>query len=193
MIEDADILRDMELLQLLERDPEQGIALAISRYGKTVQWIVQHIIGNIGISKTVMEECVSDVFVQLWQSAGRFDTARGVPLASWVYSIARHVAMDYRRREHRQISSLPLEETALPVELDLDDGLAREQQAAILREVIDSLSLPDREIFIYRYFLELSVKDIAAILELSAKQVENKLYRGRLKLRRQLEQRGVIR
>ncbi len=181
---------DRELIRLLQWEPEQGIGIAIQRYGKTVQWIVSHILGDY---KNEMEECVSDVFVRLWQSVHRFDAERGAALASWTYSIARHTAMDYRRRANRQIDVLPLDETALPSELNLDDLLAREQNAAILRDVVDALPPPDREIFIYRYFLELSVKDIAHILNLQTKQVENKLYRGRSKLRQQLNERGVVR
>ena len=63
----------------------------------------------------------------------------------------------------------------------------------MLRHVVDGLPPPDREIFVYRYFLELSTKEIAARLNLSVKQVENKLYRGRQKLRRQLIEKGVVR
>ena len=38
---------------------------------------------------------------------------------------------------------------------------------------------PDREIFIYRYFYQHSIKEIADKLALKAKTVENKLSRGK--------------
>lgn len=179
------------LLRLLLEQPEQGIEIAVQRYGNTVRWIVSKIIG--AGKQLEIEECVSDVFVRLWQSAAQFDSSRGVPLASWVYGIARHTALDYRRRVQRRAQSLPLEETELALELDLDTLIAREMNGKILREVVDGLPPPDREIFIYRYFLELPIKEIAARLALSAKQVENKLYRGRIALRSQLEERGIVR
>ena len=88
---------------------------------------------------------------------------------------------------------MPLEEATASLDLNLDDQLARERNGQILRDVIDGLPPPDREIFIYRYFLELPVKEIAVQLHLTSKQVENKLYRGKLALRNQLQERGIIR
>lgn len=182
---------DETLLTLLLKQPELGIDIALQHYGNTVRWIVKKILGNSG--QADVEECVSDVFVRLWQSAAQFDSSRGVPLSSWVYGIARHTALDYSRRQQRQGQRLPLEETTLSLELDLDEQIAREINGKILRDVIDALPPPDREIFIYRYFFELPIKEIAAQLHLSNKQVENKLYRGKLALRGQLQERGIIR
>jgi len=182
---------DDALLALLRKQPEQGLDIALQRYGNTVRWIAMKILGHDG--QADVEECVSDVFVRLWQSAARFDSSRGVPLSSWVYGIARHTALDYKRRQQRQGQSLPLEEATASLDLNLDDQLARERNGQILRDVIDGLPPPDREIFIYRYFLELPVKEIAVQLQLTSKQVENKLYRGKLALRNQLQERGIIR
>lgn len=181
---------EQQLLQLLLENPEQGLAEAMNRYGKTVHWIVLKILGRNECLE--VEECTADVFVRLWQSAARFDQTQGTSLASWLYGIARHTALDYRRRQ-RGTKALPLEEADLKLELHLEDLLARARNEEILRAVIDALPTPEREIFIYRYFLEMPVKEIAAQLNLSAKQVENRLYRGRLSLRQQLLEKGVVR
>lgn len=181
---------ERRLLQLLAENPEQGLAEAMARYGPTVHWIALKIIG--AARRAEVEECMADVFVRLWQHSGRFDWSRGASLASWLYGIARHTALDYRRRQQRT-EALPLEETDLKLDLNLDDALARAQNEEILRATIDGLPTPEREIFLYRYFLELPIREIAAQLGLAEKQVENKLYRGRLALRRQLTERGVVR
>lgn len=181
---------ERQLLQLLLENPEQGLSEAMKQYGKTVHWIVIKILGGDG--RLEVEECTADVFVRLWQSAARFDGTQGTSLASWLYGIARHTALDYRRRQPG-IKALPLEETDLKLELNLEEMLARTRNEKILRDVIDAMPTPEREIFIYRYFLEMPVKEIAAQLNLSAKQVENKLYRGRLSLRQQLLEKGVVR
>ena len=180
---------ELYILQLLLQAPEAGLDIAIDRYGKTVHWIVRNILD----SETEIEECTADIFVRLWQNASHFDENRGVSLAAWLYGIARHTALDYRRKIRRQASQLSIEELDLQLNLNFDDMLAREQNADVLRHVVDALPPPDREIFIYRYFLELPVKEIAVRLELSVKQVENKLYRGRQRLRQQLIEKGVVR
>lgn len=180
---------EAKLLALLQEQPEQGLAQAIARYGGTVRWIVRKIVGS---GQAEIEECTADVFVRLWQHANRFDKTRGTALSAWLYGIARHVALDYRRRKMQWKDTIPLEESALALTLDLEDSVAQKANAQILRETVDALPRPDREIFLYRYFFELPVKEIAAQLGLSAKQVENRLYRGRLTLRKQLEERGVM-
>ena len=182
---------DRGLLRLLLECPEQGVAEAIQRYGKTVQWIVRNILGSD--AQTEIEECMSDIFLRLWRNAADFDETRGTSLASWCYGIARHTALDYRRKQMRKGEQIPLLETDLQLEVDLDDAMARAQNAALLRDVVDGMPPPDREIFIYRYFLEMPVKAIAEQLMLTPKQVENKLYRGKTQLRKQLLEKGVVR
>ena len=82
------------------------------------------------------------------------------------------------------------------IESDFDPDfaaqLAKEETWELVYETVDRLEPPDREIFLLRYWLELSVKQIAEVLELTEKQVENRLYRGKKKLREQLEERGIF-
>lgn len=182
---------EQELQRLLMEQPEQGVMEALRRYGKTVEWIVRKILGSN--AQAEIEECVSDIFLKLWQNAAEFDVTRGVPLASWLYGIARHTALDYRRKQKRQQEQIPLLETDLQLEVDLGDALARARNAEIVRSVVDALPPPDREIFICRYFLEMPVKAIAERLKLTPKQVENKLYRGKGLLQKQLLEKGVVR
>ncbi len=64
----------------------------------------------------------------------------------------------------------------------LDAVLQRELLAAV-----NALGEPDQEILLRRYYYQQKPKDIAVALDLSAKQVENRLFRAKQKLREQLE------
>ena len=44
------------------------------------------------------QDVVQEVFVALWRDASRFDPSRG-PVAPWLFSLARHKAIDLVRRE----------------------------------------------------------------------------------------------
>ncbi len=48
---------------------------------------------------------------------------------------------------------------------------------------VNTLGEPDREIIIRRYYYQQRLKDIGFVLDMSTKQVENHLYRSKLKLR----------
>ena len=50
---------------------------------------------------------------------------------------------------------------------------------------------PDREIFLRKYYLLETSKEIAAALDMSEGAVNTRLSRGRERLRRQLQQKGV--
>jgi RNA polymerase sigma-70 factor (ECF subfamily) len=50
------------------------------------------------------QECVQDVFLAVWQQAGRFDPARAQPM-TWLAAIAHHRAISLLRRFNREITT----------------------------------------------------------------------------------------
>lgn len=175
-------LDDRQLIALLQNDPERGIKEAIGQYGGLCKAIVRRILGN---RRRDVEECVSDVFVGLWRQAGSIDFEKG-SMKAYIASIARNKAISRLRSENRADEILPLEENSLPVDLDLSSQLMQSELTELLRRMLAELPHPDREIFIRRYYYCERVKDIAKKLGLSPKVVENKLFRGRRKLKNAL-------
>lgn len=57
--------------------------------------------------------------------------------------------------------------------------------------LVAAMDPPDREIFLRKYYLLQTSKEIAAALHLSEGTVNTRLSRGRERLRRQLQQKGV--
>ena len=87
-----------------------------------------------------------------------------------------------------------MEELALdlPSEYLLENEVERRRCEAILHTCLEQMKEPDKSVFLYRYFYGYKVKDIAELLKISAKQVENILYRGKEKLRKDLMERGIF-
>ena len=63
---------------------------------------------------------------------------------------------------------------------------------AILHTCLENMKEPDKSVFLYRYFYGFKIDDIANILNLPAKKVENILYHGKKKLRNYLQERGIF-
>lgn len=185
-------MRDEDIVRLLQRQPEQGMAAAMESYGQKVKWMVSRILG--ADRKEDIEECVSDIFVKVWQEAAGFDPEKG-SLLSWIYGITRHTAIDRLRRIAGK-DSLPLsdfqEGESLGVTPDFSDSVAQKENMAVLREAVHGMKQPDRNIFLLRYYYFFPVKEIAEKLGLTQKQVENRLRRGRQRLKKELTERGVI-
>ncbi len=65
------------------------------------------VIYNIVRDRAAAEDLIHDLFLRIWQKAHTFDPSRGTG-RGWIYSIARHLALDAirfsRRREPRDQS-----------------------------------------------------------------------------------------
>lgn len=181
-------MEEKQLLQLLRNSPAEGLREAIRLYGRGVETVCMNILGHA--NKEDVEECISDVFVKLWNGLEQFDAHAGGTLKSYIYGIARHTAIDRRRTQKEPL--LPVEENDLGIEVDFADETARSINAKIVRETVEGLQSPDKEIFIYRFFYYEPMEAIAMRLGLSPKSVESRLYRGKKKLRAMFVERGII-
>lgn len=87
--------------------------------------------------------------------------------------------------------------------LSLDDGLtetlgelaefdrATADAADLVGALVAAMEPPDRDIFLRKYYLLQSGREIAAALDMSVESVNTRLSRGRDRLRRQLTEKGV--
>ncbi|NLO98607.1 MAG: sigma-70 family RNA polymerase sigma factor [Peptococcaceae bacterium] len=180
---------DKEIIQLLQNNPEEGVKLVLKIYGGPVMTICRNILFDCRPED--IEEAAADSIVGLWRSIHRFQDDQKHSLKSYLYGIARHTALDKRRSLQKQAPVLPIEEVQIETEVDVESHFYRKMIAHILHEAVNEMGEPDRSIFILRYFFFAKVKDIATRLGLKPKEVENRLYYGKNKLRQSLMERGI--
>ena len=63
--------------------------------------------------------------------------------------------------------------------------------ADLVGALVAAMAPPDRDIFLRKYYLLQSGKEIAAALNMSVESINTRLSRGRDRLRRQLTEKGV--
>ncbi|MFA9422380.1 MAG: sigma-70 family RNA polymerase sigma factor [Sedimentibacter sp.] len=182
-------MNDENLIKLLKNNPSKGLSCAIDVYGSLVKTIVVRIVGYENPQD--VEECVSDVFIQLWKSVENYDYSKGM-LKNYIISIARYVSINAIRGKKNKGELIPLEENSLELDFDVNNEVSNSINKKIIKDTIDSLPQPDKDIFLRRYYLYEAVKDIALSLNLNSKAVENKLYRGKEKLKTALINNGII-
>lgn len=182
-------MTDVVLIKEIQERPEQGLEKALKAYGGAVKTICGNILGKD--RKNDIEECVSEVFFQLWQHCSRYNP--DYPLKNYIYGIARYTALKKRKKmlkdEQTSVVDGIGEDMASAVNVE-NFVTERENANAIYREML-TFPFPDKEIFLYRYFFWFSIQEIADMLNLSYKAVENRLYRGKEKLRQKLTERGI--
>lgn len=183
-------MSERDLLNCLQEDTSRGIQMAIEMYGKSVKTICQSVLS--GYSQQDIEEAISDTFVGLWKAKDKIVLDGESSLKSYLYGIARITALNRKRKLAKEQPTEDINEIAEPASTEnLEDEAVQNSEYQILYQLILDMGSPDKEIFIYRYFQQNSVKEIAKRLALSAKTVENKLTRGRAKLKKQLLKSGI--
>ena len=184
-------MRDQELLILLKRRPEQGVHKLMALYGGAIATICRNFLYDC--SEEDVEEAISDTFIHFWKNLDKFELKENYSLKSYLYAVARNFARDMRRKQ-KKADIFSMEELSLefPSEYHLENEVERKSCEAILHTCLEQMKEPDKSVFLYRYFYGYKVKDIAEMLDLSVKQVENILYRGKEKLRKDLMERGIL-
>lgn len=162
---------------------EQAMQKVICRYSRLLWSIVGAVLSQVGTAED-MEECVADVFIDLWEHPQKYEESRG-GLKGWLSVIARNKAID-RYRQKTKIQTIPLEETVL-AEMGMEPESEKEEG---LRGALAKLTEEEKEILLRRYVYQQKPKEMAVALALSVKQVENRLYRIKAKMRKQMEQEG---
>lgn len=133
------------------------------------------------------EDCVSDVFFTIFESAGKLP-ANAAEQRAYIASIARNSAIDaFRRLSRQQNRTSPLEDH-IPASDDPAAETAQKLQNQRLWDIIRSLGEPDTSIIIRQYFYEQTAHEIGKALSMTASAVQKRSIRARKKMREILEQ-----
>lgn len=176
-------MQEKNIIDAIKAGDEQAMEKIICRYSRLLWSIVGAVLSQVGTTED-MEECVADVFIDLWEHPQKYDESRG-SLKAWLSVIARNKAID-RYRQKTKIQTIPLEETVL-AQMGVEPEMENREE---LQEALAELTEEEKEILLRRYVYQQKPKEMAVALGLSVKQIENRLYRIKAKMRKQMEQEG---
>ena len=180
-------MEDSNIVLLLKNEPSDGLHEIIKKYRSFVAAITGRILRD---NQQDIEECINDTFLSIWKAAGNADN-QITNLKGYLACTARNIAINrYRQLAKRNV--IDIDEIDLAEENDMLLEFENKSNSIVLQELITVMDEPDREIFIRKYFLFEKVKEIAIQTSLDEIQIKNRLYRGKQKLRKQLEERNVI-
>jgi RNA polymerase sigma-70 factor (ECF subfamily) len=147
-----------------------------------------HLLRFVG-NETVAEDLLSDVFLDVWRQAGRFEGRSAV--ATWLLSIARFKALSTRRRQTHAELDETIEATVADPTDDPEVMLEKKNRDELVREALTKLSPEHREIIDLVYYHEKSVEECAQILAIPAATVKTRMFYARNKMADLLKQAGV--
>jgi RNA polymerase sigma-70 factor (ECF subfamily) len=139
------------------------------------RWLLRFV-GN----ETNAEDLLSDVFLDVWRQADRFEGRSSV--STWLLSIARFKALSARRRRTHAELDQRIETTVADTANDPEVALQEKNRSELLQSALTRLSLEHREIIDLVYYHEKSVEECAQILGIPAATVKTRMFYARKKL-----------
>lgn len=140
---------------------------------------------------TTAEDLVSQVFLDVWRTAGQFQGRSQV--STWLLSIARFKALT-AMRQHRFEDIDQEDVRQIPDGCDTPEtSLDRSDTSAILRACVAKLSPAHREIITLVYYHEKSVEEVGQIIGIPQSTVKTRMFYARKQLADLLKGCGVDR
>ena len=139
---------------------------------------VWRVLRTLGVRDAALEDAAQDVFVVVHRRLPEFEGRAAI--TTWLFAIARRVAASHRRSTGRDIARTePLADEPAGV-ADTFAAFSRAQAAATVMAILDTIDEDKRIVFALVELEQLSVPEVARMLELNL----NTAY-SRLRLARQ--------
>lgn len=136
------------------------------------------------------DDVVSEVFIDAWQHAGRYEGRSTV--STWLLGIARHKALTAAATKSRPFESL---DGAAAINVadptaDQDAAMLEYERSVIVHRCLEALSPEHREIIDLVYYQEMTVKQIADLLAIPENTVKTRMFYARKRLAALVEAAG---
>ena len=135
-------------------------------------------------------DLLQDVFLRMYRFVRRFDSQR--PLEPWLYRLTANLAYTWVKR-HRWLR--PLEDVVEWIAGDRRNSPSsiaeQDEQNQIVQQAISTLPIAQRIVVVLYYIDDLSLQEIADILEVPEGTVKSRLHYGRQALKTRLGLQGA--
>ena len=182
-------MTDEKIIELLFERDETALSEIESKYKRLLRYIAENFLS----AREDVEECLNDVLLSVWNA---IPPERPDDLRAYVSAAVRNCAIDKLRSnkaDKRGGGFVAVSDEFLSM---LDDGtdLANEFEARrageIINELLASLGKEERSVFVMRYWMSESIREIARRTGSSEGKIKMMLMRTRKKLADKLKKEG---
>jgi len=136
------------------------------------------------------DDILQETFVRVYKYASSFDQTQ--PFEPWLYRMTVNLTYSWINRAKRWVHFFQgaLEQLKMPERRNPDNILERQEQRTTLQQAIESLPVSQRAVIVLFYLEELSVNEVAYVLNIAEGTVKSRLYHARKKLKEAITERG---
>lgn len=145
-------------------------------YTEHVQFVAR-VLRRMGVREADLEDECQEVFSTLYRRRDSFD-GRGT-VRSFVFSFARRVAADYRKRAHIRRESLTDQVDDASIDPSVDDAIDTRRARRLLSELLDGLDDDRRAVFVLFELEQLPMNEVAELVGCPLQTAYSRLYSAR--------------
>jgi RNA polymerase sigma-70 factor (ECF subfamily) len=157
----------------------------VDRYLKSIYNFSYRLIGNEKEAEDVSQE----VFLKVWKNIKKFDTEKS--FKTWIFSITRNASIDYLRKRRDVLLSVFdnengtnfIEDSLIDEEPKADEIFSLAQNKKQIEVTMNELSIIQKEIIILKYVNEMSLSEIANIMNMPVNTTKSHHRRALIKLK----------
>lgn len=179
---------DIELLAKVADGDRAAFSQLYLRYQpKLISYCARTLRDDVAQAADIVDDALFDV----WRSAGKF--AGKSKVSTWIYSITRNKMISWLRKT-REVTlddermMLEMADTAATPEETREQEDMKQQLVRMMNHLTDE----HRAVLRLTYFEDKSVKEVAAILDISDNTVKTRMFYARKRLGQMLEKAGLM-
>jgi RNA polymerase sigma-70 factor, ECF subfamily len=167
-----DTISDLDLFELLKLEDQKAYQKLFKRYFKKLC----HFVFNYVKTKEVAEEVVLDVFYKIWEKRNTLIINN---FSYYIYTSVKNRALEYLKKDKIVFQDVEdLTDTIVAQQADPQQQMINTELENRLKILVDKLPEQRRIIFIMNRYNGLKYKEIAQLLELSERTIENQMARA---------------
>ena len=175
---------EQEWLKRIKNGDKQAMKLLYRKYKNLLFGMIVSILKD----REEAEDCLQEVFTQIWEKADYFDSEKGRAY-SFIVTMARNKAIDRTRsKQFKQadIADNTINDSTIIPESDEKnphEAMEFRERAAIVRSALQKIPEKERELLIVSYYKGLSQSQIAEKMDIPLGTVKYRMRQGMIKLR----------
>jgi RNA polymerase sigma factor (sigma-70 family) len=179
-----DHITDAELVAKVREGDKEAFGQLVERYQQMVERIARKMIVDEWIAHELAQESILQAYLSLHhlRDASRFK--------SWLYGITLNMCRSHLHDRQREILSLETilgglhNDTVISLDDSVDPQTVAEEHDLhrLVLQAIDDLSSKDKEATLLFYYEQLTLQEIAALLDVPVGTIKGRLHRARKQL-----------
>lgn len=171
--------QDQQSIDSVLSGDTRAFEVLIDRYKHMVFTLALKMVG----SRENAEEVSQDVFLKAFTALKTFKGE--AKFSTWLYKIAYYRSLDYLKKNKRKLQTSAIEiseQYNVAALAGTMDELESSERKQMIKEALEQLPPDDNVIITLYYFEELSLKEIAKVMNLTPNNIKVKLFRSRSRL-----------